>query len=133
MSETVSGQCLCGAVRISAPAVASHLEACHCTMCRQWGGGPLIVVHCRDEMQVHGEEFVTRYRSSEWAERGFCSRCGSHLFYRLVDGRLAAIPAGLVTLPEDWTLATEVYVEEQPAYYRFLNDTRRVEGDELFD
>ena len=26
---------------------------------------------------------VSRYDSSEWAERGFCSRCGSNLFYRL--------------------------------------------------
>ncbi|WP_366637125.1 GFA family protein [Aquisalimonas sp.] len=129
MSVILRGQCLCGAVSIRASASGRHVDACHCTMCRRWGGGPLLVVRCAEDMQLDGVEHVTRYRSSGWAERGFCSGCGTHLYFRLIGGGFLAISAGLVDVPADWRLTTEVFVEEQPAYYQFAGETRRLIGE----
>ncbi|NIT13149.1 MAG: GFA family protein, partial [Candidatus Dadabacteria bacterium] len=52
-------------------------------MCRKWCGGPLMAVNCGTDVTFEGEDNITVYDSSSWAERGFCSGCGSHLFYRL--------------------------------------------------
>ncbi len=85
MSErTLSGHCLCGAVTIEATPQRPHMEACHCDMCRRWGGIAFVGVGCGDQVKLLGEEHITRYRSSDWAERGFCSRCGSNLFFRFL-------------------------------------------------
>jgi hypothetical protein len=76
------GACLCGAVRISVKASTKSVGACHCSMCRKWGGGPLLAVECGHDVHFEGGDRISVFNSSDWAERGFCSRCGSHLFYR---------------------------------------------------
>lgn len=44
MHETskASGSCLCNAVTFTANAIDHGIGACHCGICRKWGGGPLI-------------------------------------------------------------------------------------------
>ena len=130
-AQSINGQCLCGAVAIAAKPRGYHLDACHCNMCRRWGGGPLLVVHCDDDMRIDGAAEVTVYESSEWAERAFCSRCGTHLFYRLKQGGLLAIPVGLVDEGRDWQLALEIFIEEKPGYYALAGDRERLTGEEV--
>ncbi|MEQ9448085.1 MAG: GFA family protein, partial [Rhodospirillaceae bacterium] len=69
--------------------------ACHCGTCRKWGGGPLLAVDCGEHVTIDGEENVSIYQSSDWAERGFCGKCGTHLFYRLTQQPFYVIPVGL--------------------------------------
>lgn len=123
--------CLCGAVRLGVTLKDPEVGACHCHMCRKWGGGPLLAVEV-DEVRLNGEEHVTTYASSDWAERGFCARCGTHLFYRLREGGFYAIPAGL--LGDDLPLAftQQVFIDEKPPYYEFANRTGTMTGAELF-
>jgi hypothetical protein len=44
MSETTErrGHCLCGAIQIAAKTAGNRVGACHCNMCRRWGGGPFM-------------------------------------------------------------------------------------------
>ena len=86
-----TGKCLCGASRFRAEPLGS-LQACHCKMCRTWGGGPFMVVPCKD---AHFEGPVGRYASSEHAERGFCATCGTHLFFLAKESGVHGIPIGL--------------------------------------
>jgi len=74
------GQCLCGAVKFTAKNAENNIDAYHCGMCRKWGGGPLMVVNCGSEVAFEGKENISVYSSSDWAERGFCKKCGSHIF-----------------------------------------------------
>lgn len=131
MSATMTGRCLCGAVTLTASGLNQHVDACHCRMCRTWGGGPLFAVGCEDGISLTGEAQVTIYDSSAWAERGFCSRCGTHLFYRLKDKRWYAIPAGVLENQEGLVLHQQIFIDEQPAYYELANDTPRLTGEEF--
>ncbi|HEY6916812.1 MAG TPA: hypothetical protein VI381_04155, partial [Allosphingosinicella sp.] len=70
----IEGQCLCGAVTARVRPTRAHIEACHCTMCRKWGGTALLSVQCGSDVEIEGEAHVVRYQSSAWAERGFCGR-----------------------------------------------------------
>ena len=76
------GRCLCGAVSYTAKGLGPELGVCHCGMCRRWSGGPLFATSTED-LVWEGEDTIATYQSSEWAERGFCSACGSALFYRV--------------------------------------------------
>ena len=82
-SRRLSGHCLCGDVRVLAQAVSRRVGFCHCGMCRSWSGGPLLAVDCGTEVSFEGADRIGNHASSDWAERGFCKRCGSHLFFRL--------------------------------------------------
>ncbi len=132
MSDVKNGSCLCGAVRMHVQKRDNHVGACHCGMCRKWGGGPLLAVDCGTDVTLEGEEHVTVYNSSEWAERGFCNRCGSHLFYRLKETRQHFVPAGLLDGSDDLVFDHQVFIDRKPAYYRFANETENMTEAEVF-
>jgi len=134
MSKNVDtkGQCLCGAVKVEAKALKSSVGACHCTTCRRWGGGPLLAVSAGAEVAFEGEASITRFSSSDWAERGFCNKCGTHLFYHLKDGSEYIMPAGLFGDVDGYVFDHQVFIDERPGYYQFANQTKDMTGEELF-
>lgn len=131
MAERIEGQCLCGAVTVRATPVRRHVEACHCGMCRRWGGSALLSAQCGSEVEIDGEAEVVRYPSSDWAERGFCGRCGSHLFYLYTPNGNYAFAAGL--FPDDALLPLngEIFIDEKPDYYAFDADGEKLTGPEV--
>ncbi|MEE8118062.1 MAG: GFA family protein [Gammaproteobacteria bacterium] len=75
-----TGGCLCGAVRYEANAEPSRCMLCHCEFCRKHSGAPcLSFVHFPAENFRWVKGQPKRFRSSEYAERGFCAVCGSTL------------------------------------------------------
>ena len=134
MSSTTKriGSCLCGAVRITAHNAQDRVGACHCSMCRTWCGGPLMAVDCGTEIEIEGEGQVTVFDSSEWAERGFCSKCGTNLFYRLKQNGQVFMAAGIFADQGGLTLDHQVFIDEKPDYYDFANETKNLTGAEVF-
>ncbi len=126
------GSCLCGAVGIQATEVSTDVGVCHCSMCRKWTGGPFFAVGCQGEVKISGLEKIATYESSEWAERGFCSQCGTHLFYRLKQNNQYIFPAGLFETDGQMHLDHQIFIEEKPEYYAFLNETKNMTGEEVF-
>ncbi|MFV8834924.1 GFA family protein [Aquisalimonas sp.] len=126
------GACLCGAVSVVATVKSDHMGVCHCVMCRKWGGGPLMAVECGNAVTFQGEDQIATFSSSEWAERGFCRVCGTHLFYRLKEDGFYAIPVGLFDGDGAWTLAEEIFIDHKPAFYSFAEKTKALTGAEVF-
>lgn len=125
----MKGTCLCGAITVSAE---DHEEVglCHCSMCRRWTGGPMFAVHCSPDVQFTGES-PARYQSSAWAERGFCPKCGTHLFYHLLPHGDYILPAGIFQ-DREFKLTSEIFIDEKPAFYEMGNDTHKLTGQEVF-
>jgi len=134
MSETRSGNgnCLCGAVEFNVAIVSTHVHACHCSMCRRWSGGPLMAIDCGTDVVFQGEVNITVFDSSEWAERGFCSKCGSHLFYRLKETGQHIMPAGLFDDQDGFVLDHQVFIDNKPGFYSFANKTDDMTEAEVF-
>lgn len=124
------GRCLCGAVRLLAPRASRHLDACHCGLCRRWSGGPMLALDCGTELRIRGDRNVTVYDSSEWAQRGFCARCGTHLFYRTRADGNHFVPVGLFDDAEGVRFASQIFVDDKPGYYSFAERTREMTGAE---
>lgn len=127
-----SGHCLCGAVKFTANNMGKKVTACHCAMCRRWAGGPVIEVECGTEVTFEGEDSITVFDSSDWAERGFCGNCGSHLFYRLKESREYMIPVGLFEDQTGLTFDQQVFIDEKPSFYSFSNKTKDLTGAEIY-
>ncbi len=134
MSKTfeATGTCLCGAVQLHAESASIHTGACHCAMCRNWGGGPYLSTACGPEVDITGEDAITRYSSSKWAERAFCSRCGTHLFYRLKANNQHFVACGLFGDEPRFVFHHQVFIDEKPDYYCFSNETKDMTGPEIF-
>ena len=80
-----SGSCQCGALRFDAQLPSKWVAHCHCTMCRRAHGAAFVTWVGMDETHAKIEDSAGTlrwYASSPGAERGFCSRCGSMLFFR---------------------------------------------------
>jgi hypothetical protein len=126
-----NGHCLCGSVSFSSPE-AREIGACHCGFCRRWGGGPLLAVHCGPNVQFRGAEHISVYASSEWAERAFCNRCGTHLYYKLLPTGEYFVPAGAFEA-SDFEMTQQIYIDNKPAYYAFANQTAMLTEREVIE
>ncbi|MEX2519906.1 MAG: GFA family protein [Paracoccaceae bacterium] len=133
----MTGKCLCGAVRYEIQKDEQEVSACHCRMCQAWSGGVFFGIQAaKDEVTLEGAENLTLFRSSDWAERGFCKTCGSSLFYRVtapgpMQGELH-IGAGTL---DDWntlTLSSEIFIDRKPAAYAFAGERPRKTAAEIF-
>lgn len=136
--QTASGGCLCGAVRFLATDIEANVGACHCHTCRKWGGGPLMEVECGTNVRFEGVDSIRTYRSSSWAQRGFCSQCGTHLYVRTLPGNELGvpegygIPAGLFDAAETFVFTGQVFIDQKPAYYGFANRTQEIASSDIY-
>jgi len=128
----MKGQCLCGAVSIQIKQV-DQVDACHCGMCRRWGGGPYMSIDGGAEPQITGEAFITRYDSSDWAERGFCSKCGTHLFYFLKPKQQYFLTAGFFDDLTDLDFNKQIFIDQKPSFYEFANNTENFTEQEFIE
>ena len=134
MSDLIEGKgsCLCGAVHLYAKTMSKDVGACHCSMCRKWTGGPLLAVDCGKDVVFEGGENISTFDSSAWAERGFCNKCGSHLFYRLKEQNQYIVPVGLFDNFTEVVFDHQIFIEEKPSFYSFANETKNMTGAEVF-
>lgn len=91
-----------------------------------------MAVDCGTDVSLEGEESITVFSSSEWAERGFCSKCGSHLFYRLKESKQYMMSVGIFEDDETFVFDHQVFIDEKPAFYHFANKTSDMTGAEVF-
>lgn len=113
------GSCLCGALSFHASGPLESSAHCHCGYCRMSHGAAFVtwvVVPKAQFTWLTGETDVQWYQSSPQSKRGFCSRCGSTLFFEssLCPGEVHVTRANLVggglPLPK-WNCFVEQRVE----------------------
>lgn len=90
---TYTGGCQCGAVRFRVEGVLKDSSICHCRMCQKAFGAyyaPLVSTRGAQLEWTRGGP--KKFRSSNFAWRGFCDNCGTPLTYEAPDG--VAVAAG---------------------------------------
>lgn len=125
-----TGTCLCGAVRYTARLENRNVSACHCGMCRQWSGGPLFAIFS-GTIEIADKSNLGVYQSSEWAERAFCKKCGTPLYYHLLGKDFYEISAETLDDKSNLNFDTQIFVDDKPGYYDFANKTKNLTGAEI--
>ena len=112
------GGCACGAVRYRVQGPLREVVGCHCETCRRTSGHHVAATHAAwTDLRFEVERGLAWWRSSGFAQRGFCRHCGGNLFYRRDDAVQVAIMAGSLDTPTGLRLARHIFVGEAGDYY----------------
>jgi hypothetical protein len=124
---TFEGGCLCGAVRYRATKPPLRGVICHCSKCRRHSGAPMLAfVHFPvDAFTWLGRE-PARFRSSEFAERGFCPACGSTVsMYEEVLRDRVQICVGSLDEPARVRIDDHVWTQERIPWFDLKDELPR--------
>ncbi len=112
------GSCLCGAVSFKVDAELAAPDACHCTRCRKLSGHFWSSTDVRrTAVRIHGADELKWFHTSDKVRRGFCSTCGSSLFWDPVDRDFLAIAMGAFDSPTHTKVKMHIHVADKGDYY----------------
>ncbi len=118
VSGSVTGGCQCGAVRYAVSGPLRGIIVCHCRMCRRLTGFAGAFTACAPEaLAVTVGKGLRWYRSSPFARRGFCSRCGAQLFWVPGHGKHVSIAAGSLDEPTGLVVDSHLYADSRADWW----------------
>lgn len=128
-----TGQCLCSAVTFTATGEIREVDACHCSMCRrQTGGGAYYAVQFTGDVMLDTSETLRWYAGSEWGERGFCSKCGTAVAWRLKQfPDKLGISLGALNDTSGIKLDAHIFTDSGPEYYDIPSDAPHKTGEQV--
>lgn len=128
----LTGRCACGAVRFEVNGLLRPVIACHCQTCRKTSGHYWAATEAyRANLRLLDERWLKWFQSSELAQRGFCSECGSSLFFRRHDSDRISIAAGALEAPTTLDLVEHICSREAGDYYMIENDLSQHAGNTI--
>ncbi|KAK3380953.1 glutathione-dependent formaldehyde-activating GFA [Podospora didyma] len=104
LPKKITGSCLCGSIayRIDFPDDHSFKDSsgtCQCTQCRKSTSSLFFLYHKVPFSSVTwttSTDTLRNYYCTEGNARGFCSQCGTFLYWRHEAGKYISIPIGTV-------------------------------------
>ncbi|GLS20089.1 aldehyde-activating protein [Labrys miyagiensis] len=112
-----TGSCLCGSVTYEVWGSLRPIVACHCIQCRKTSGHYVAATQTESShISIKGNS-LKWFRSSERAERAFCSNCGSNLFWRRPDSQHISIFAGTIDGATELKMESQLYTKMAGDYY----------------
>jgi hypothetical protein len=79
------GACLCGSVCFTAGLPSKWVAHCHCTRCQRAHGAAFVTWVSVEAAKVEVDDpdhLLRWYEAAEGGSRGFCSTCGSPMFFK---------------------------------------------------
>ncbi|WP_049732594.1 GFA family protein [Rhizobium ecuadorense] len=119
----ISGQCLCGQVRLSVGGDPSRVGICHCMDCRKESGSAFTFygIWPAGQFEHSGE-------TGAFQGRHFCTGCGSRLFS--VDGEEAEIKLGILSeAPTPLVPGYELWIKRREPWLRPVEGAEQFEED----
>ncbi len=127
--ERHTGRCLCEGVRYEVLGPLPDIITCHCSQCRRTSGHYFATTRAQTEnLHLIASETLTWYRASDFAERGFCSRCGGNLCWRPIGGKTTSILAGTLDPPTHLRIGSHIFVADKSDYYEIDDDAPQSPG-----
>ncbi len=124
-----TGGCLCGAVRYSVKGVLRDVVNCHCDMCQRLHGnfGPHSKA-LKTNITITKADGLAWYKTSDIAQRGFCCKCGSSLFWEPFELDATGIIAGSLDKPTGLKTMGHIFVGEKSDFYDITDKLPQFEG-----
>lgn len=107
-------------------------DACHCVQCRKQSGHFFVSTDVpRSALTIEGEAQLAWFQSSEKVRRGFCSVCGSSLFWDPIDRvkhDWIGVAMGAFDLPTNTEISVHIHVAEKGDYYELCDGLPQKQG-----
>ena len=126
-SVSATGGCLCGAVRYEIRGKLRGIVNCHCSKCRRFHGnfGAYTSIKFED-LNLIDQKTLKWFRSvtdeTPNVHRGFCSECGSSLFWHPRDQDRIAVAAGSLDEPTHQQTIGHVWTSQISDYYLIYDE-----------
>ncbi len=118
------GSCLCGSIRFEVSGTLPPPSACHCNQCRKHSGHFEVSTDVpRTSVEIYGEKKISWFHSKK-ARRGFCSVCGSSLFWDPLDQdkhKWIALAMGAFDTSTDTELSKHIFIANKGDYYEITD------------
>jgi len=129
-SPTAVGGCLCGAIRYEIYGPLRDVVNCHCSKCRRFHGNFGAYTSIR-----HEDLILIKQTSLKWyhsvtdetpdVQRGFCSECGSSLFWHPKGREMIAVAAGSLDEPTRLKTIGHIWLSQRGDFYELNDDLPR--------
>ena len=121
------GGCLCGNVQFEIEGEPRDIVNCHCSKCRKFHGNYGAYTSVKVEsLNMMKQKSLKWYKSptdeTPNVHRGFCSDCGSSLFWHPKDQPHIAIAAGSLDSPTNLKTMGHVWCSQISDYYQIEDD-----------
>ena len=127
--ENIEGHCYCGTVGIIIKEYGDFVYTCHCDECRRINSGPVLSIDPGPKENLefaHGSEMITTY-FDENIERGFCSVCGTTLFWHNPEDNHYCMNAELFDdIIKNASFNLELFYDMKPEYYTFAGQRKKL-------
>ena len=99
-----------------------EVVACHCSQCRRQSGLYFAATNVADEnIEIEGEASITWYQASDFAKRGFCTTCGSALFWKHQADQYISVLAGAFDEPSGLTMTKHIFCADKGDFYEITD------------
>ena len=121
--KKTKGGCLCGQVQFEILGELRDIVNCHCSKCRKFHGnyGAYTSVKVKN-LKMTAQKSLKWYESptDETANvhRGFCSKCGSSLFWHPKDQPNISIAAGSLDSPTNLKTIGHIWCSQRSDFYK---------------
>ena len=130
----IRGGCLCGSIRYEVNAPPISTGYCHCSCCRKFSGSAVNAWTAFPASAVRFLDGEPHYfASSPIAKRGFCTKCGASLTYKLVQPRETAylvLHTSSLDQPENYAPSIHSGIESKMPWFDILDDLPRTRSAE---
>ena len=115
---SVKGSCECQGVVFELTGELRDVVFCHCSQCRKTSGHYWAATQVsKGNLNLIKATSLSWYDSSDKARRGFCSVCGSSMFYERKGIDKISVSAGSLEIPTSLDRMRHIYVASKGDYY----------------
>ena len=127
-----TGQCLCGTVRFEAETTGTY-AVCYCKMCQRWASGVFMGAQTSGFEVVEGQEDLAIAKTSEWARRAFCRKCGSNIYYDAEDQAHPNVSLGTFDDIDGLHPMVQYFIDKKPADLPVIHDVKTMTETEVME
>lgn len=125
---SVKGSCECQGVVFELIGELRDVVFCHCSQCRKTSGHYWAATQVsKGNLNLIKATSLSWYDSSDEARRGFCSVCGSSMFYERKGIDKISVSAGSLEIPTSLDRMRHIYVTSKGDYYDISDDLPQFE------
>lgn len=131
-TDSLTGGCMCGAVRYETTGKPFVVLHCHCNSCRKHNGGPIVTLagFKTEQVKFSGDNRKL-YASSPDVNRAFCGECGTPLTWEGDDDDLGPIVEFHISTfdhPDVLKPTMHVFYPERISWFDVADNLPRYQG-----
>tara|TARA_B100000029_G_scaffold117733_1_gene110963 strand:- start:410 stop:811 length:402 start_codon:yes stop_codon:yes gene_type:complete len=123
---SLKAKCLCSGVEFKTTGYHRDVQNCHCIQCLKTHGHIAAYSKVEDkDLKFIKKNTLRWFRSSKRAKRGFCNKCGSSIFFKVLGTNSICIAAGIFNKPTKLKTSMDIFVKGKSDYYKINQKVKK--------